>query len=133
MNIEWPYRGQLFHDTIIYTYKIMSEPIYTNRPKEDEPTYFNDMSEEELERHLATIDMEGLRQLHLEMYGPYSEPVTTKEEARKAILGWCCVRVLERDGLLKPVTDDQGNQVYRRGQRVFQISPLVQRFIDFQS
>jgi hypothetical protein len=63
------------------------------------------MSEEELERHLAAIDMEGLRQLHLEMYGPYSEPVTTKEEARKAILSWCCVRVLERDGLLKPVND----------------------------
>jgi hypothetical protein len=62
--------------------------------------------------------------LYREMYGPYVPPVSTEEEARHAICCWTTIRQLERDGLIGPATDDQGNQIYRKGERVFRITPL---------
>jgi hypothetical protein len=102
----------------------MSRSNYINRPKQDEPTYFDHWSEHEVERHMDTLDLPGLQKLHREMYGPYVPPVSTKREARHAISCWCTNRQLERDGLIEHATDDQGNQLYRRGQRVLRITTL---------
>jgi hypothetical protein len=110
----------------------MSKKSYINRPKEAEPTYSFQWSDDEVERHMDTLDLPGLQKLHREMYGPYVPPVFTKREARHAISSWCAIRQLEREGLIEPATDEQGNQIYRRGQRVSRISSLGENVLSGQ-
>jgi hypothetical protein len=102
----------------------MSKTNYINRSKEDEPTQFDHWSGDEIDQYLDTLDSQGLQPLFRELCGPYARPAPTAKEARQAIYAWIIVRQLERDGLIEPVTDDQGNQIYRRGQRSFKATPL---------
>lgn len=97
---------------------------FINRPKEDEPTKFDDWSQEEIDQYLDTLDFQGLQQLFRELCGPYARPAPIKKEAREAIHAWIILRQAELEGHVEPATDDQGNQLYRLGQRCFKVTQL---------